>query len=73
MIKIILSLNSSSVEHCLPGDVAWRLYDTYGFPVDLTMLMVEERNMTIDMARYEEAKKQAQVCTVHSHSLSSVI
>lgn len=45
----------------LPGDIAWRLYDTYGFPVDLTQLMVEERNMTIDEQGYEEAKKAAQV------------
>ncbi|KAB0798281.1 hypothetical protein PPYR_09274 [Photinus pyralis] len=45
----------------LPGDLAWRLYDTYGFPVDLTQLMAEERQLTIDMASYEEAKKQAQL------------
>lgn len=43
------------------GDVAWRLYDTYGFPVDLTQLMAEEKNLTVDMAAYEESKKQAQV------------
>lgn len=29
----------------LPGDVAWKMYDTYGFPVDLTYLMVEEKGM----------------------------
>lgn len=45
----------------LPGDVAWRLYDTYGFPVDLTKLMAEEKGLTVDMDGYEEAKKQAQV------------
>ena len=44
------------------GDVAWRLYDTYGFPVDLTQLMSEEKGLSIDMVAYEEAKKQAQVC-----------
>jgi alanyl-tRNA synthetase len=45
----------------LPGDVAWRLYDTYGFPIDLTKLMVEERSLDIDMDGYEEARKQAQL------------
>lgn len=44
----------------LPGDVAWRLYDTYGFPVDLTALMAEEKGLSIDMAVYEESKKKAQ-------------
>ena len=44
------------------GEVAWRLYDTYGFPVDLTMLMAEERKMTVDMEGYEKAKVHAQVC-----------
>ena len=45
----------------LLGDVAWRLYDTYGFPVDLTQLMVEEKNMTVDMDSYQECMKKAQV------------
>ena len=44
----------------LPGDVAWRMYDTYGFPVDLTQLMAEERGFTIDCEGYEEAKQTAQ-------------
>nr|XP_018913251.1 PREDICTED: alanine--tRNA ligase, cytoplasmic isoform X1 [Bemisia tabaci] len=45
----------------LPGDVAWRLYDTYGFPVDLTQLMAEEKGLSVDLPGYEEAKKHAQV------------
>ena len=43
------------------GDVAWRLYDTYGFPVDLTQLMVEEKGMTVDCDAYHECMKKAQV------------
>lgn len=43
----------------LPGDIAWRLYDTYGFPVDLTQLMAEERRMSVDLEAYEKAKAQA--------------
>ncbi|KRT80774.1 tRNA synthetase [Oryctes borbonicus] len=45
----------------VPGDVAWRLYDTYGFPVDLTQLMAEEKGLTVDMSGYEESKKIAQI------------
>ncbi len=35
------------------GDEAFKLYDTYGFPVDLTQLMAEEKDMTVDMAGFE--------------------
>ena len=41
------------------GDVAWRLYDTYGFPIDLTSLMVEEQGKVIDMEAYERAKQHS--------------
>lgn len=52
---------SKLTDKLIPGDVAWRLYDTYGFPVDLTQLMAEERGLTVDMATYEESKRKAQV------------
>ena len=38
----------------LPGEDAFRLYDTYGFPVDLTQLMLEERGYSIDMDGFHE-------------------
>lgn len=43
------------------GDTAWLLYDTYGFPLDLTSLIAEEKGMAVDMAAFEEEKKAAQV------------
>ena len=46
----------------IPGDDAFRLYDTYGFPVDLTADMARERGMTVDMDGFEAAmsrQKQA--------------
>jgi alanyl-tRNA synthetase len=47
----------------LPGAVAFRLYDTFGFPLDLTEDIVRERGMTIDLAGFEqsmaEQKKRA--------------
>uniref|UniRef100_A0A2R5LM37 Alanine--tRNA ligase n=1 Tax=Ornithodoros turicata TaxID=34597 RepID=A0A2R5LM37_9ACAR len=47
----------------LPGDVAWRLYDTYGFPIDLTQLMVEEKGLAVDFDGYEKSKAAAQLAS----------
>ena len=43
----------------LPGDDVWRLYDTYGFPVDLTKIMAEERGLVINDKEVEEAQERA--------------
>ena len=43
----------------LTGADVWRLYDTYGFPVDLTKLMAEERNLTIDDEEVKVAQEKA--------------
>jgi alanyl-tRNA synthetase len=39
----------------IPGKLVFTLYDTYGFPVDLTNDIARERGMTIDLAGYEVA------------------
>ena len=39
----------------LPGDTVFRLYDTYGFPVDLTADVAREHDLTLDMAGFERA------------------
>ncbi|TIB73591.1 hypothetical protein E3Q24_01081 [Wallemia mellicola] len=43
-------------EKQLGGKEVWRLYDTYGFPVDLTVLMAEELGLTINMEEFEKAR-----------------
>jgi alanyl-tRNA synthetase len=41
--------------HVIPGDEVFRLYDTFGFPVDLVQLMAEERGYGVDVAGFEAA------------------
>jgi len=39
----------------IPGEDVFRLYDTFGFPLDLTRLMAEERGWAVDAEGFEEA------------------
>ena len=43
----------------LSGTDVWRLYDTYGFPVDLTSIMAEEQGLTFDQAEFEKAQAES--------------
>jgi len=40
---------------CIPGETLFRLYDTYGFPLDLTADIARERGLSIDQAGFEQA------------------
>jgi len=42
----------------LPGRSVFKLYDTYGFPLDLTELMARERGFIVDVAEFEKAMEE---------------
>lgn len=45
----------------IPGDVVFTLYDTYGFPTDLTNDIARERELTLDMDAYEKCMAEQRV------------
>jgi alanyl-tRNA synthetase len=42
----------------VPGDLAFLLYDTYGFPLDVTVDMAEEKGLSVDQAGFKEAMER---------------
>jgi alanyl-tRNA synthetase len=47
--------NSLILNNIIPGEVVFELYDTFGFPKDLTALILKEKNFEIDEAGFERA------------------
>ncbi|HXE58213.1 MAG TPA: alanine--tRNA ligase [Gemmatimonadales bacterium] len=42
----------------IPGEEAFRLYDTFGFPIDLTQLIAQERGVRVDLDGFERALEE---------------
>ena len=55
--SIINDLNKDN-KKILPGKVAFELYDTYGFPLDLTQLILKEHDMETDINGFEDEMKR---------------
>lgn len=43
------------------SDSAFELWDSFGFPIDLTQLMCEERGLVVDMSRYEACLEEQRI------------
>ncbi len=54
IVKKLQSENSKIIS----GEDAFKLYDTYGFPIDLTELMARETGLTVDKQRFEELMEE---------------
>ena len=51
--RIIADMKKNK-EYLFPGKIAFELYDTYGFPVDLTQLILRENGMKLDTKEFEK-------------------
>ena len=55
----ILNEEISKIDKVLPGDVAFKLYDTYGFPLDLTEDILRNKSMSIDTEKFQSLMKES--------------
>ena len=55
----ILNDEISKIEKVLPGEVAFKLYDTYGFPLDLTEDILRNKSLSIDTKKFQSLMKES--------------
>ncbi|MDC3125238.1 alanine--tRNA ligase [Candidatus Pelagibacter sp.] len=55
----ILNDEISKIDKVLPGEVAFKLYDTYGFPLDLTEDILRNKSMSIDTDKFKSLMKES--------------
>jgi len=54
-VRILTDAMAGAKQAAVPGELAFKLYDTYGFPLDLTRVIAEEHAWTVDEAGFERA------------------
>ena len=54
----LLAEHKQKGENCFSGADAFKLYDTYGFPIDLTAEMVEDEHMTVDLEEFQRLMQE---------------
>ena len=55
----ILDDEVSKIDKTLPGEVAFKLYDTYGFPLDLTEDILKNKSLSIDTKKFQSLMKES--------------
>jgi alanyl-tRNA synthetase len=59
-LEVVINHASKQGTTLLPGREAFKLHDTYGFPLDLTQKILAERGMKVNVVEYEEGRREQQ-------------
>ncbi|KHN79865.1 Alanine--tRNA ligase, cytoplasmic [Toxocara canis] len=61
--KLFAEEANKSLQNGVPfsGEVAWYLHNTHGFPVELISMLAEERDLAVDLEKFEDCRRQAKV------------
>ena len=75
-LRVLEGLISELADTIIPGEEVFRLYDTYGFPVDLTADIARERDLTLDMCGFDksmsEQRQRARAASKFDASINSL-
>lgn len=69
-LKILAEEIAKTPDSVLPGNVVFRLYDTYGFPPDLTRDIAQEHDLTIDEQGFTREMLEQRAKSKHAHKFS---
>ena len=58
-MKILNDNLDKVINNQLPGDLAFKLYDTYGFPLDLTQDILKNKKLSVDVAVFDKAMNKS--------------
>lgn len=77
LFDLLINKLKSNGEKIIPGEDVFKLYDTYGFPVDLTNVMAQEQGFAIDEKRFNELmneqKERARKSTKDKLTVANVV
>ncbi|MBN1793686.1 MAG: alanine--tRNA ligase [Candidatus Omnitrophica bacterium] len=69
----LLNALKTTGQKAIPGEEAFRLYDTYGFPVELTQMVAQQKGFSVDKAGFERCMDAQRALSRESSSLKGEI
>ncbi len=72
LLKELIEENAKRGIGVIGGEDAFKLYDTFGFPLELTMEIAEENSVTVDTAGFETAMKNQKAASKKAHELQGI-